>query len=245
MNIGVHVSLSILFSLVCCAAVGLLGDMAVLFPVFKGISTLFSIVAVLVCIPTNTWVSLFFNMLSRFVTAFLPRSKSYLISWLQSLSSVILEPMKIKSANDFSFLPCICQEMMGLGCTIFVFWMLSYKPAFSLSSFIFIKRLFSFSSLLSLEWNHLYIWGCWYFLWKLWCQLVIHSAKHFAWCTLHRGLRWWLSSKESACSAGATGNADSIPGLGRSPGEGHGNPPQWILLPGESHGQRNLLGYRP
>ena len=55
MNIGVHTSLSVLVSSVCvCPGVGLLGRMVVLFPVFKGISTLFSIVAVLVCIPTNS-----------------------------------------------------------------------------------------------------------------------------------------------------------------------------------------------
>ena len=54
MNTRVHVSLSILVSLVCMPAVGLLGHMAVLFAVFKGISTLFSIVPVLVCIPTNS-----------------------------------------------------------------------------------------------------------------------------------------------------------------------------------------------
>ena len=54
MNIGVHVSLSDLVSSVCMPRVGLLGHMAVLFPVFKEISTLFSIVAVLVCIPTNS-----------------------------------------------------------------------------------------------------------------------------------------------------------------------------------------------
>ena len=54
MNIGVHGSLSILVSSACMPSVGLLGHMEVLFPVFKGISTLFSIVAVLVCIPTNS-----------------------------------------------------------------------------------------------------------------------------------------------------------------------------------------------
>ena len=54
MNIRVHMSLSILVSLVCMPSSGLLGHMAVRFPVFKGISTLFSIVAVLVCIPTNS-----------------------------------------------------------------------------------------------------------------------------------------------------------------------------------------------
>ena len=54
MNIGVHVSLSDLVPQCVCPGVGLLGHMAVLFPVFKGVSTLFSIVAVLVCIPTNS-----------------------------------------------------------------------------------------------------------------------------------------------------------------------------------------------
>ena len=54
MNTGVHVSLSVLFPRCVCPALGLLGHKAVLFPVFKGISTQFSIVAVLVCIPTNS-----------------------------------------------------------------------------------------------------------------------------------------------------------------------------------------------
>ena len=74
-----------------------------------------------------------------------PRSKSLLISWLQSPSAVILEPKKIKSATVS---PPICHEVMGPNAMIFVFWMLSFKPTFSLSSFTFIKRLFS-SSLLS------------------------------------------------------------------------------------------------
>ena len=58
------------------------------------------------------------------------------------------------------------------------------------------------------------------------------------------GLPWWLSSKESACNAGAVGDKGSIPGSGRSPGEGHGNPLQYFL-PGESHGQRSLVGCSP
>ena len=53
MNIGIHVSFSILVSLVYMPHLGLLGSMAVLLPVFEGISTLFSIVAVLVCILNN------------------------------------------------------------------------------------------------------------------------------------------------------------------------------------------------
>ena len=91
-------------------------------------------------------MSLLFNMLSRFVMAFLPGSDCLLISWLQSPSAVILEPKKIKSVTVSIVFPSICQEAMGLDAMIFVFWMLSFKPGFSLS-FTFIKRLFSFSSL--------------------------------------------------------------------------------------------------
>ena len=65
--------------------------------------------------------SLLFNMLSRFVTAFLPRSKSLLISWLQSPSAVILEPKKIKSATVSISPPSICHETMGPDAMIFVF----------------------------------------------------------------------------------------------------------------------------
>ena len=59
-------------------------------------------------------MSLLFNMLSRFVIAFLPRSKCLLISWLQSPSTVILESSKIKSVTASTFSPSICHEMMGL-----------------------------------------------------------------------------------------------------------------------------------
>ena len=94
-------------------------------------------------------MSLLFNMLSRLVITFLPRSKHLLISWLQSPSAVILEPPKIKSATVSTVSPCICHEVMGPDATILVFWMLSFKPTFSLSSFTFIKRLFKSSSSLS------------------------------------------------------------------------------------------------
>ena len=58
-------------------------------------------------------MSLLFNMLSRLVITFLPRSKHLLISWLQSPSSVILEPQKIKSATVSTVSPFICHEVMG------------------------------------------------------------------------------------------------------------------------------------
>ena len=75
-------------------------------------------------------MSLLFNMLSRLVIAFLPRSKRLLISWLQSPSAVILESPKIKSAAVY---PSISHEVMGPDAMILVFWMFSFKPIFSLS----------------------------------------------------------------------------------------------------------------
>ena len=92
-------------------------------------------------------MSLLFNMQSRMLIAFLPRGKRLLISWLWSLSAVILEPPQNKVCHCFHCFPSICHEVMGPDAIILVFWMLSFKPAFSLSPFTFIKRLFSSSSL--------------------------------------------------------------------------------------------------
>ena len=80
-------------------------------------------------------MSLLFNMLSRLVITFLPRSKCLLISWLQSPSVVILEPKKIKSDTVSTVSPSICHEVIRPDAMILVFWMLSFKPTFSLSSF--------------------------------------------------------------------------------------------------------------
>ena len=87
------------------------------------------------------------NMLSRLVITLLPRRKHLLILWLQSPSAVILEPKKIKSVTVSIISPSICHEVMGPDAMILVFWMLSFKPTFSLSSFTLIKKLYS--SLLS------------------------------------------------------------------------------------------------
>ena len=92
-------------------------------------------------------MSLLFNMLSRFVLDFLPRSKCLLISWLQSPSAVIFEPKKRKSVTVSTVSPSIRHEVRGPNAMILVFLMLSFKPAFLLSSFIFIKSLFSSPSL--------------------------------------------------------------------------------------------------
>ena len=132
-------------------------------------------------------MSLCFNMLPRFVIAFLPKDKHPLISWLQSLSAVILEHKKIKSSTISSFSPFICHEVMGPDAVILVLWMLSFQAIFSLmrvspsSRGSFIPLQF-----LTLNWCHQHIWGCWYFSWQSWFQLVSNPAWHFAWCTLHR-----------------------------------------------------------
>ena len=66
-------------------------------------------------------LSLLFNMLSRFVIAFLSRSKGLLIPWLQSPSTVILEPKKIKYVTVSNFAPSVCHELMRLDAIIVVF----------------------------------------------------------------------------------------------------------------------------
>ena len=66
-------------------------------------------------------MSLLFNMLSRLVITFLPRSKRLFISWLQSPSAVILEPREIKSATVSTVSPSLCHEVMGPNPMILVF----------------------------------------------------------------------------------------------------------------------------
>ena len=103
-------------------------------------------------------MSLLLYTLSWFIIAFLPRSKHLSISWLQSLSAVILEPKKIKSVTVSTFPPPICHEVMGPDATIIVFecWVLSQLFHSSLS-------LLSRGSLVLLflpsGWCHLCIWS--------------------------------------------------------------------------------------
>ena len=137
-----------------------------------------------VALTRQTFVmSLLFNMPSRLIIAFLPRSKCLLISWLQSPSAVILEPKKIKSVTISIFSPWSdgirCHDLHFLN---FECWVLSQLFH---SSFTFIKRLFSSSSLSAIGWCHLHIWGYWYSFWKSWFQLVLHPAWYFARCILH------------------------------------------------------------
>ena len=115
------------------------------------LSCLYMITGKTIALTIWTYVSkvmfLLFNILSRFVIAFLPSGKCLLISSLQSLSAVILKPKKRKSVTASSFSPSICYKMMGPDAMILAFLMLSFKPGFAFFSFTLIKRLFSSSSL--------------------------------------------------------------------------------------------------
>ena len=92
-------------------------------------------------------MSLLFNTLSRFVITFLPRGNRLPISWLQSPSAVILGPKERKSVTTSTFSPSNYQAVMGPDAMIFIFLIFNLKPALSLSSCTFIKRLLSSSSL--------------------------------------------------------------------------------------------------
>ena len=116
--------------------------------------------------------SLLLNMLSRLAITFLLRSKHLLISWLQWPSAVTFEPPKIKSDTVSTVSPSISHEVMGPDDLIFIFWMLSFKPNFSLSSFTFIKRPFSSSSLSAIRVVSSAYLSYWYFSRQSWFQLV-------------------------------------------------------------------------
>ena len=142
-------------------------------------------------------ISLLFNILSRFVIAFLPRSKHHLLSWLLSPSAVILEPKKRKLVTASICPLSICHEVMRPDAMILVFWMLSFMPAFSLSLLPTSRGSLVPLYFLSLEWYHLHIWSCWHFSWKAWFYLATNPAWHFTWCTLYIRLKkWGIANKQ-------------------------------------------------
>ena len=115
-------------------------------------------------------MSLLLTMLSRFVTAFPPRNKCVLISWLQSLSIVILDSKKRESGTVFNFFP-ICHEVMRpvMRCHDLRFvenWVLNqlfHSPLSPSSRGSLVPLHF-----LPLKWYHFHIWGCWYFFQQSW-----------------------------------------------------------------------------
>ena len=143
-----------------------------------------------IALTMRTFVSkvicLFFNTLFRFVIVFPPRNKYLLISWLQSLSALTLEPKKIKSVTPSTF-PTLLFAMKWsdlmpwswffeclASCQLF------YSPLSSSARSCLVPLHF-----LPLEWYHLHIWHCWYFFQQSWFQVVIHLTWYFTWCSLH------------------------------------------------------------
>ena len=127
-------------------------------------------------------MSLLFNKLSRLVITFLPRSKCLFISRLQSPSAVIWEHPQNKVCYYF---PIYLSWSKGTRAMILVFWIMSFKPTFSLSCFTIISGLFSSSSLSAIRVMKFAYFRYCYFFWQSWFQLVLHPAQHFSWCILH------------------------------------------------------------
>ena len=127
-----------------------------------------------------------FNLLSLFLTAFLSRNRSILNLWLQLPPTVILDSKKRKSATVSTGYPSISHEVMGPDAMIFIVWMSSFKPGFSLSSFTFIKSLFSYSSFSVIK-----VVSFAYLRWLIFIPSILipacaSSGPVFAWCSLHR-----------------------------------------------------------
>ena len=128
-------------------------------------------------------LSLPFSMLSRFVIAFLPRSKSFnFVTAVTICRDFGAQENKVLSV--FPLLPLFLPWSDGTGChDIFVCWVLSQLFHSSLLP----SSRGSLVTLCFLPWGwcHLHIWGYWYFSWQSWFQLELHPAWHFTWCTLH------------------------------------------------------------
>ena len=130
-------------------------------------------------------MSLLLNILSRLVITFLPRSKCLLISWLQTQSAVILEPPKIV-CHCFHCFPIYfpwsdetrCHDLSFLNVELY------FKPTFSLSSFTFIKRLFSSSSLSAIRVMSSAYLRLLIFLPAILIPACASSSPAFSWCTL-------------------------------------------------------------
>ena len=121
-------------------------------------------------------MSLLYNMLSRLVIAFLPRSKPLLNSWLHSPSAVILEPKKIKSVTVSMFFPIYLPRSVGTGCHNLSFLSFEFQANFFTLLFHFHQELFSSSSLsvirvMSSAYLRLLI-----FLLAIFIQLVLHPV---------------------------------------------------------------------
>ena len=141
-------------------------------------------------------MSLLFNMLSRFVIALFPRSKHRLISWLQSLSTVILEPKKVNSVTVSPFPLLFAMEWWdypGMGCYDLSFLMLSFKPDSSLSSFILINRcLSSLSAVRVVSYAYLKLFSAICLKsYSSFTKLLLYLCQKIGWAYLCRSIFWF------------------------------------------------------
>ena len=121
--------------------------------------------------------SLLFNTMSRLVIAFLPSSKHLFMVVVIICSNLGVQENKVCHCSNIS--PSICQEVVGPEAMIFIFRMLNFKPAFSLSSFTFIKRLLSSSLLSDIRVVSSAYLRLLVFLLAILIQLLFHLAWHF------------------------------------------------------------------
>ena len=131
-------------------------------------------------------MSLLFNMLSRLVITFFPQWISIFLFHAVSIWSEFGAP-QIKSVTISTVSPSICHKVMGPDAMIFVFWMLSFKPTFSFSSFTLFKRLFSSSSLSAIRMVSSAYLRSLMFLPAILIPVgrVLQFSQRFSWCTLH------------------------------------------------------------
>ena len=133
-------------------------------------------------------MSMLFNMLSIFCHSFSSKEQvSFNFMGAVTIHSDF-GAQENKVCYCFHFFPFYWPWSEGLDTLILVFWVLSFKPAFSVSWFTLLKRLFSSCSLSDIRVVSSACRGCWYFSWQSSFQLVISPAWHFTWCTLHRSL---------------------------------------------------------
>ena len=124
-------------------------------------------------------MSLLFNTLSRLVIVFLPRSNCLLIHGCSHHPPWFLEPKKRKSSLLLPFPLSFAIKWWSdrVRCDDLSFFLiLSFKPAFSLSSFTLIEKFLVPFHFLPLEWYYPHIWSCWYFTWQSLFQLVPYSV---------------------------------------------------------------------
>ena len=148
-------------------------------------------------------------MLSRLVITFLPRSKCHNFMAAVTIYSDF-GSKENKVCHYFYCFPIYLPWSDGPDIMILFLWILSFKPAFWISSLTFIKRFFSYSSLSAIRVvSSAFVFGYWYFSLQSWFQLMFHPVWYFTWCTLHK--RWISKLTISSLSQFGTSSLFYVP----------------------------------